>query len=285
MKYAFMQQHRGEYPIGLMSRVLEVSRSGYYASCSRGASTREQRGMKLRRATEDIVRASKGTYGSPRVFAQLKAMGFACSRSSVERVMKANGLGVKRKRNYRKTTDSKHALPVAQNLVKQQFAVPTTNKLWMGDITYLRTEEGWMFLAVVLDACSRKVVGWGFSESLHTSLVLSALEMATRHRRVSPGLIFHSDRGCQYASAAYQAALLRHGIVPSMSGRGNCYDNALVESFFHTMKSEMPEVFSSRVSARNLVFEWMEGFYNTKRLHSSLGFLSPQQFESQEVFS
>lgn len=285
MKYAFMQEHHGEYNVGLMSRVLGVSRSGYYAFSNRGPGARAERKMKLQRAMEEVVKASRGTYGSPRVYAQLKGLGIACSRSTVERVMKAAGLVVKRKRSYRKTTDSKHGMPVATNLVKQEFAVSERNKLWLGDITYLRTQEGWMYLAVVMDARSRKVVGWSFSESLQTSLVVRALEMAALHREVVPGLVFHSDRGSQYASAAYQEVLARHGIVPSMSRKGNCYDNAVVESFFHTMKSELPEVFSSRASARNLVFEWMEGFYNTRRLHSSLGYVSPKQFESREALS
>lgn len=263
-----------------MSHVLGVSTSGYYAYRSRERKGREEKRLLLVRAIEEIHRSSRNTYGSPRVFAQLKALGYSCSLSTVERLMKAHGIKAKVKKSYRNTTDSKHALPVAPNRVEQKFHRESPNELWLGDITYLRTQEGWLYLAVILDAFSRKVIGWCFKESLHTQIVVEAFDMAVSKREISSSLVFHSDRGSQYASELYRHRLQLYGILPSMSRSGNCYDNSVVESFFHTLKAELPEVFCSRLSAKNQIFEWMEGFYNRIRLHSSLGQKSPEQFES-----
>lgn len=268
-----------------MCEVLGVSKSGYYRFITRRVSSRETKRLVLLRAMEEVYRSSRNTYGSPRVYAQLKALGFSCSKATVERLMRLHGMTSKVRRKYKATTDSKHTLPIAPNRVEPQFTVEAPNQLWMGDVTYLRTQEGWFYLAVVIDAYSRKVVGWSMSERMQTDLVLSALEMGVQRRKPPKGLIFHSDRGSQYASLAYRQTLCLYAMLQSMSRKGNCYDNAVVESFFHTLKSEVEEVFSSREQARKEVFLWMEGFYNRNRLHSSLGYQSPEQFENQRRFS
>ena len=268
-----------------MCEVLHVSKSGYYRFLKRGVSAQETKRLVLLRAIEEIYRSSRNTYGSPRVYAQLKALGFSCSKSTVERLMRANGMVSKVRKKYKATTDATHAMPIAPNRVNQKFQVEAPNQLWMGDITYLRTEQGWFYLAVVLDAYSRKVVGFSMNERMQTNLVLDALEMAVKRRRPQQGLIFHSDRGSQYASESYRQTLCLYEMLQSMIGRGNGYDNAVVESFFHTLKAELDERFSFREQARRQVFVWMEGFYNRNHLHSSLGYKSPEQFENQRKFS
>lgn len=233
------------------------------------------------RVIEDIHKASRGTYGSPRILAELKGLGFRCSKARVERLMKKNGIRAKTHRKFRVTTDSKHSLPVAPNVLERNFSPNTPNASWGGDITYVWTREGWLFLAVVIDLFSRQVVGWSMNERITRELTLNALRMAINNRRPGPGLIHHSDRGSQYASDDYQQFLKVHKMICSMSRKGNCWDNAPIESFFHSLKTELIywEEFETREEARRKIFEWIEVFYNRQRRHSTLGNLSPVHFE------
>lgn len=281
MKYAFMKQHEAQFEVETMCSVLSVSKSGYYAFRQRKTSSRETQKLVLVQTMEEIYRSSRNTYGSPRVYAQLKALGFRCSLSSIERLMKAHGMKSKVSRRYKRTTDSNHSHEISPNRVAQDFSVAAKNRLWLGDITYVRTLEGFLYLSVVLDAYSRKVVGWQMQESMPAKLVTDSLSMAVLRRKPEPGIVFHSDRGSQYASDLYRRTLGAYGMVQSMSRKGNCYDNAMMESFFHTLKSELEPVFQTKDQAKREVFFWMEGFYNRKRLHSSLGYQSPEQFEHQ----
>jgi putative transposase len=235
------------------------------------------------RAIEDIHKASRGTYGSPRVLAQLKGLGFKLSKSRVERLMKKHGIRAKTRRKFRVTTDSKHSFPVAPNILERNFSPAEPNAAWGGDITYLRTKEGWLFLAVIIDLFSRQVVGWSMGERITRELTLNALRMALNRRNPGEGLIHHSDRGSQYACADYQKLLKARKIICSMSRKGNCWDNAVVESFFHSLKTECVywEEFETREQARKRIFEWIEVFYNRQRIHSTLGYLTPIDFEKR----
>ena len=228
-------------------------------------------------------RHSDGTYGSPRIWKELSEQGTTCGRNRVARLMRKHQITAQPVKRFVATTDSRHDLPVAANLLGQNFGAQQADTCWSGDITYIRTGEGWLYLAVVLDLCSRRVVGWAMHQNLNRSLALSALSMALLQRRPAAGLICHSDRGSQYASGDYQAALTAAGIICSMSRRGNCYDNAPVESFFASLKREMVHRyrFATREEARAAVFRWIEIWYNRKRRHSALGYISPDQFERQ----
>ena len=281
MKYGFMDQHRNQFPMRLMAKLLGVSPSGFHTWKKRSPSRRELEEYKIIRAIEDIHRSSRGTYGSPRVHAQLKGMGFDVNPKKVERLMKKFGIRAKTKRKFRVTTDSKHNLPVASNVLNRDFSPDAPNKAWAGDITYLWTKEGWLFLAVIVDLFSRQVVGWSMDERITKELTLAALRMGLRRRNPAPGLIHHSDRGSQYAATAYRRLLEARGAVCSMSRKGNCWDNAVVESFFHTLKMELVhhECFETREEARRKIFEWIEVFYNRQRLHSALGYMSPAKYE------
>lgn len=290
MKYACIQRHRGRFPLGLMCRVLRVSRSGYYAWCQRPASPRAQVDQQLVSAIRAVHTASRRTYGSPRVQAELGAQGWHCGRHRVARLMRAAGLAGQRRRRWRVTTDSRHAHPVAANTLARQFAVARPNQVWAADLTYVPTDEGWIYLAVVLDLASRRVVGWAMQARLTQAVALDALQMALGQRRPSGGLLHHSDRGGQYASGAYQVLLARQGIQASMSRRGDVWDNAVVESFFATLKTELVHQrhYHSRLEARAELFDYIEIWYNRHRRHSALGYLSPaaferQQFERQQV--
>jgi putative transposase len=284
MKYAFMDGHRAEFCVGVMCQVLGVSRSGYCDWRHRDRATDLER-LKLVKAMEDIWRSSGRTYGSPRIWRQLRALGFRCSKTTVERLMREHGIRSKTKRKYKPTTDAKHSLPVAPNRIGRNFTASGPDRLWMSDITYLWTKEGWLYLAVVLDAYSRKIVGFSMNERMTQQLVIDALEMAVGRRNPQRGLIAHSDRGSQYASRAYQQRLWRYGMLCSMSRKGDCWDNAPTESFFHTLKTEhvFHEAFDTREAARSSVFEWIEVFYNRSRMHSSLGYLSPECYERQSL--
>ncbi len=238
----------------------------------------------LMREIRRIHQEYRQTYGSPRMHAELVARGYACSVNRVARVMQDNGITAKHKRRWRvKTTDSRHGLPVAPNLLKQDFTATETDTKWVADITYVPTRKGWLFLAAVLDLYSRRVIGWSMDTSLATNLVASALKMALHTRRPEhgSGLLHHSDRGSQYASYEYQSMLTDHGIQPSMSRKGNAYDNAVMESFFSTIKTELihGSIYDSPADAKRDIFRYIEGFYNTRRRHSALGYLSPDQFE------
>jgi transposase InsO family protein len=286
MRFAFVQRERAIYPLWLLCRALGVSVSGYYRWHShkqrKMATPRQQANQQLTQAIGQIHADSYGTYGSPRIHAQLRAAGFVCSKQRVERLMRLAGLRGKCKRRRRPvTTESKHSLPVAQNLLNQEFAAQQPNAKWSGDITYIPTAQGWLYLAVVLDLFSRKVVGWAMDSTMTADLVQRALHAALITRRPAAGLLHHSDRGSQYASQPYQTLLKQQRIQVSMSRTGNCYDNAVTESFFATLKVERvhDQRYASPLEAKRDIFQYIEGFYNRCRLHSALGYLSPDQFE------
>ena len=284
MRYQFIQEQRGRFPVAVLCQSMRVARSGYYAWRDQQPRKRQKENETLLSPIRQSFERSKGTYGSPGVLRDLRAEGIACGKHRVARLMRAAGLhALPAPPRFVVTTDSRHALPVAQNLLDQQFGAVQADERWGADITYLWNGEGWLYLAVVLDLFSRRVVGWSMQAGLHKGLVLSALQMALCRRRPEPGLLHHSDRGSQYASGAFQEALSAAGAVCSMSRRGNCFDNAVVESFFGTLKVELVHRcrFATRREARREVFEYIEVWYNRKRRHSSLGYLSPQEFEQR----
>lgn len=265
-----------------MCRVLKLSRSGYYAWIKRQPSPRTQENEILSQEIQQIHQDSRQTYGSPRIHAALVAKGFQVGRQRVVRLMEKLGICACRKRKFKATTDSEHDLPIAQNVLARDFTTTEPDRAWVADMTYIWTTEGWLYLAVIIDLFSRQVVGWSMADHMRTELVLTALEAALGQRVPSQtGLVFHSDRGSQYASRDYQDALLKADITCSMSRRANCWDNAVAESFFGTLKIELiyPRIFSTRAIARTIIAEWIEVFYNRQRLHSTLGYLAPAQFE------
>ena len=265
-----------------MCRVQEVSTSGYYDWRGRAESQRKKQDRRLVVEIKAIHRQSRQTYGSPRIHDQLKDRGIRCGKKRVARLMQLHGLRAKQTRRFKATTDSKHTLPVADNVLSRQFTPSAPDVVWAADITYIPTRQGWLYLAVVLDLFSRRVVGWSMHKRLDRSLVLDALEMALRGRSPGPGLIHHSDRGSQYASGDYQALLEAQQMISSMSRRGNCWDNAPVESFFSTLKRELVHHrrYQTRAEARAELFEYIEVWYNRRRRHSSLGYQSPAEYEA-----
>lgn len=284
MRFEFIEQHREEWPITVMCRVLEVSRSGFYAWRVRPESARSQRHQELVAEMEEIhADRDLKNYGSPRMRDELVSRGHTVSENTVARLMRAHGLRAAGGRKFRVTTDSKHSLPVAENVLDREFAQESADRVWVSDITYIWTREGWLYLACVLDAYSRKIVGWSMQERMTKELVLDALRMALGRRRPDSAaeLLHHSDRGSQYASAAYRELLREENITCSMSRKGNCWDNALMESFFATLKKERihQEDYVTRSMARSSVFDYIERFYNRVRRHSALGNVSPEQFE------
>lgn len=283
MRYAWIKSQEGTFSIKAMCRVLQVRRSGYYAWKRPRASEREAEGKRLDEAICRHFEAHKGRYGSPRVTEELKAEGWRVGRPRVAKRMRALGLKARAARKYKATTQSKHNLPVAPNRLEQDFTASAPNQKWVSDITYLWTGEGWLYLAVVLDLYSRAVVGWSMGQRITRDLVIQALTMAIWRRRPKAGLIAHSDRGSQYASNDYQRLLDSHGFLCSMSRKGDCYDNAAMESFFHTLKIEQTEgkSYATRDEARADVFEYIESYYNRKRRHSTLDYLSPCDFEAR----
>lgn len=281
MRFAFVRDNRETFDVGVMCSVLEVSRSGYYAHQARPESARSAEAKRLTESIRSVHKQSRGTYGSPRIHAELVSRGETCGKNRVARLMRKNGIESERTRRFRKTTDSKHKLPIAPNLLEQRFEAERANEIWVADITYIPTDEGWLYLAAEEDLFSRRVVGYSMSTSLATPLVMDALTMALGRRRPPEGLIHHSDRGSQYASNDFQELLKSHGARCSMSGKGNCYDNAPMESFFGTLKNELVHHrrFRTRAQARAEIFEFIEFFYNPWRLHSSLGYCAPEAFE------
>jgi putative transposase len=267
----------------LMCRVLQVSRSGYYAWLKRAASKRQGEEQLLRVQVRTVFVESKGRYGSPRVHAELRQRGIQAGRHRVARLMRQEQLQARRRRRFTRTTDSRHDHPIARNLLERRFEVMAPNQAWASDITYIPTEQGWLFLAVVMDLCSRRIVGWSMSRRIDTALALAALRMALEDRRPAAGLLHHSDRGVQYAAGEYQALLAQHRVVPSMSRTGDCWDNAVVESFFSSLKTELMAKgsFKSTDEAQARLFEYLEVFYNRRRLHSTLGYRSPEVYEAQ----
>jgi len=266
-----------------MCQVLEVSRGGFYQWQRRAASQRELENAEIIRQMKIIHKRSRGTYGSPRMHAALAFKGIDCSLNRVARLMMQAGLRAKTKKRFKATTQSKHDLPIAPNLLAQEFSIDRPNAVWVSDITYIATDEGWLYLATTLDLFSRKVVGWAMEPHMKTDLVHAALTMAIDGRSPGPGVLHHSDRGSQYASKRYQEALKAAEMICSMSRKGNCYDNAVQESFYHTLKTELVfhERFMTRAEAKAKIFEYIEVFYNRDRLHSTLGYKSPAMFESE----
>lgn len=269
-----------------MCRTLEVSASGFYAWQRRDDSQRDVRDRQLTMLLEGLFAESRGTYGAPRLHRQLRAQGQRCSRKRVSRLMRQAGLQTKLRHRVRvRTTDSNHSLPIAPNLLQRNFHAAAPNLVWVSDITYVGTDEGWLFVAATMDLFSRSIVGWSMSTTMHASLVVDALCMAIERRDPEPGLIHHSDRGSQYASAEFRKELVRHRIVASMSRKGDCYDNAAMESFNHTLKTELVHHrhFRTIAEARAAVFDYIEQFYNRQRIHSSLDYMSPMEFEKARI--
>ena len=279
MSYAFIRGHVATFPIRIMCEVLGVSRSGYYAWAGRPESARAAADRDLAAQIRAAHEASRGRYGSPRVHAELRAHGRRVGRKRVARLMRGMGLAARRRRRFRRTTDSAHAFPVAPNLLGRDFTASAPGRVWLADLTYIRAAEGWLYLAVVLDLFSRRVVGWAMAARLGHELALAALDMAIARERPAPGLLHHSDRGVQFAAHEYRKRLRRHGMLCAMSRKGDCWDNAPMESFFATLKGELVEErgYLTRDEARADVFQYIEGFYNRRRLHSGLGYLTPEQ--------
>ena len=277
-----IQQLERAYPLGLMCRALEVSRAGYYAFRQRPPSVRELADRELVRQITAVQRKVRSAYGSPRMHRELRELGESCGRHRVARLQRQHGLGARRKRRYRKLTDSNHAFGYAENLLARQFVVAAPNQVWVSDVTCVWTREGWLYVAVILDLHSRKAVGWSLGPENDTALLLRALRMALIRRRPGPGLLFHSDRGSTYAAHDFQAALRRLGFRPSMSRKGDCWDNAVAESFFASMKREWldEDGYETRRRAMQEVFAYIEMFYNRARRHSHLGYVSPDAFEA-----
>ncbi len=282
MRFGFIQTERATYPVRLLCRTLAVSSAGFYAWCRRGLSLRAKEDAALTVDIRAAHAASGKTYGSPRIHSDLKADDHHVGRKRVARLMRAEGIEGQRKRRFRVTTDSGHSHPVAANVLQRDFTASAPDKVWVTDITYIWTREGWMYLAVILDLFSRRVVGWAMDSFIDRTLALDALGMALTTRRPEAGLLHHSDRGVQYASGDYQSQLRDRGIVCSMSGKGDCWDNAVAESFFSTLKAELVyrTDFVSRSHARASVFEYIEVFYNGRRRHSFLGYVSPVEYEA-----
>jgi transposase InsO family protein len=285
MKYWFMDQHSSTHGVQKMCRVIGVSRSGYYRWKIQPQSKRQKENEKILVEIKESHKNSRRTYGSPRITDELQSNGTKCSKKRVARLMKIHGIVGKAKKKFKATTNSKHALPVAENILNQKFEAQKPNTVWISDITYVWTSEGWLYLAVILDLFSRQVVGWAMSDRLTSGFVVKALYQAIGRRHLASGCIFHSDRGVQYASTDFRDVLRAYGFIQSMSRKGNCYDNAVAESFFHTFKTEHVYDYSyeSRAAARQSIFEYIEMFYNRQRRHSALGYRSPVSFELEAM--
>ena len=283
MKFAFIKEHVAAYPVEVACDALGVSRSGYYAWLDRPESARAKRREELAAAIARVHGENRGVYGSPRVHQALLAEGESACVNTVADIMQEQEIRAKTRPKFvPRTTDSRHEQPVVGNVLDRQFDAERPNEKWVVDITYIPTGEGWLYLAGVLDLCSRKIVGWSMADHMEATLVSDALRMAIAGRSPGEGLLHHSDRGSQYASDDYMHLLQTHGVEVSMSGVGQCWDNAAMESFWATLKTELVhhERYATRDQARASIFEYMEVFYNRKRLHSSLGYVSPEQFEA-----
>jgi putative transposase len=280
--YRFVDEHKGRWPVRLLCETLEVSPAGYYAWRQRPPSAQEQRQDVLLAHIRVIHAEVKQRYGSPRMHKELVARGYPCCINTVAKLMRDHGIVARSARRFRiTTTDSNHDLAVADNLLDRQFNPSEANAVWLGDITYIPTREGWLYLAVVGDLYARRIVGWSMAEHMESRLVVDALAMAVQRRLPGEGLLGHTGRGSQYASEHYRRLLARHGIVCSMSRRANCWDNAPMESFFASLKKELVHGadFATRAEARAALFEYIEVFYNNQRRHSSLGYVSPAEYE------
>ena len=264
-----------------MCQVFNISRSGYYYWKKYPISKRKIEDMKLKQKITEIYSKSRRTYGSPRIHRKLIREGYPISKKRVERLMQELDICAVAKKKYRATTDSKHSQPVVENHLNRNFTPDKPNQVWVADITYIYTQEGWLYLSTIMDLYSRKIIGWSLRNRLTKELVMAALYLAMKQRKLSSNLLLHSDRGSQYASELYQTLLRKNGILCSMSGKGNCWDNAVMESFYRTLKIELiyQRNYETRAQAQRDIFEYIEIFYNRKRLHSSLGYYSPEEYE------
>lgn len=281
MKYAFIQENEKVWPISIQCETLKVSRSGYYSWRYRTPSNRALENQKLDEKIKDIYHDHKGRYGVPRITDELKDQGEKVNKKKVEKRMRALNLKGKQAKKFKVTTDSNHQLPIAKNLLKQDFTATDINQKWAGDITYIWTKTGWLYLAVIIDLFSRQVIGWSLSNRINKELVCNALQMALWRRGFPKDVIVHTDRGSQYCSNKYQKLLKDNHLKCSMSGKGCCYDNAVSESFFHTLKVEclFDYIFANRENAKQVIFEYIEIYYNRKRKHSTIGHKTPAQYE------
>jgi transposase InsO family protein len=281
VKFAFIHEERATWPVVAMCDVLAVSRSGFYAWKARPTSPRALEDARLVVDIKAAHKAGRGNYGSPRVFRALRKQGKRVGRKRVERLMRLEGVVGKKRKKFCVTTDSRHDDPIAPNVLQRRFEAPTPNAVWVTDVTYVWTHEGWLYLAAILDLYSRRIVGWATSANNDTQLALDALARAKGSRRPHLGLVHHSDRGSVYASADYRTALKGLGAVASMSRKGDCWDNAVAESFFATIKGEMIDerAFETRAEANVAIGDYIDAFYNVSRLHSTIGYVSPIEFE------
>jgi putative transposase len=282
MRFSFIQQHARQFPVRLMCQVLQVAPAGYYAWRRRPISVRRLRSALLVESIRQVHARSRGLYGSPRVCRQLRGQGTACCKNTVAKLMKQQQIRSRIKRRFRiRTTDANHPHRVAPNTLARRFAQRRPNQAWAADITYIPTDQGWLYLSAVIDLCSRRIVGWATADHLQAELATDALRHALSSRRPRAGLLHHSDRGIQYACDQYRSVLDEHGLLCSMSRSGNCYDNAVMESFFKTLKTELVyhERYATHQQARQSLFEYIEIFYNRQRLHSALDYQSPERYE------
>ncbi|OIQ96980.1 IS2 transposase TnpB [mine drainage metagenome] len=280
MKYAFIRKHENEYRVSSMCRVMQVSRSGYYTWRDRPAKNDAQKNELLSQIRR-VHMQSRQAYGAKKTWLALTSQGVTCGKHSVARLRKQAGIEARRKRRFRLTVENHATAPAAPNLVQQQFWTEQPDRIWVGDMTFIRTRQGWLLLAVLLDLYSRRVVGWSMSDRPDLALILNALDMALEQRRPEAGLIHHTDQGPIYAARKYRERMAAYGIKPSMSAKGNAYDNAVAESFFGNLKNEVIHHidFETRDAARAAVFDYIELFYNRSRIHQSLGYVSPVEFE------
>lgn len=281
MIYRFIREHTDKFRVGKMCRVLKMSRTAYYRWLSRPVSQRKEQDKVIKEQIVRIYKQSRKTYGSPRIRRKLAKQGIHCGKKRVERLMREADIKAIQKRKFKVTTDSKHNLPVAENILDRNFGVGSPNMSWASDITYINTDEGWLYLAAVMDLCSKRIVGYSMQKYLARELVIEAMKMAVANRHPDRGLIAHSDRGSQYASYDYQKLLKTNGFICSMSRKGNCWDNSPMESFFKTLKTELVyhRHYKTRAEAKLEIFEYIEVFYNRFRLHSGLGYETPEEFE------
>jgi transposase InsO family protein len=282
MRFRFIEDRPADYPVTILCDALGVSPAGYYAWRSRPESQRSAANRVLVNDIKRVHRDTNGRYGSPRIHVELRAQGRGASRGRIERLMRRHGIRAIMARPRRvRTTDSRHDLPIAPNLLDRNFTAPAPNRIWLADITYIETDQGWLYLAAILDLYSRRIVGWAMADHLRADLPLAALRMAISAQRPGAGLIHHSDRGVQYASAGYRKLLQSAGFKASMSRKADCYDNAPMESFFHTLKTELVyhTHYATRAEATRDIFAYVEGFYNRTRRHSAIGYISPVEME------
>ncbi len=285
MKYNFIKKYRNQFSVSRICQVLKVSKSGYYRWLEKPQSDREKENEYLLEMIKHFHKQSGERYGSPRIYEDIKEGGISCGLNRVARIMKKNKIQAKMKKKFKKTTNSKHNYPIAKNILDRNFFVNEKDKAWVSDISYIHTAEGWLYICIIMDLFSRNIIGWSMDSHMKVDLVEEAFNMAYDKRQPSEGLIFHSDRGSQYASNEFTKLLISKKIIASMSRKGNCWDNACAESFFHSLKTEEVyfNYYNSRAEAKRNIFEYIEVFYNRKRRHSYLGYMSPVNFELKRV--